>query len=136
MPLLVPPCSPTSTSTRHFSLGQGVSSPEVLIDAAVARGFDALACTDTNAVYGAVEFQRAALERGVRPILGAHLVPAGRRRSRSRPTRGVGRALPRDHGDSLGSGRAGEHATVVQRYGRAGTEVRPTPFRCASRRGS
>ncbi len=58
----------------HFSFGQGVSSPEVMVDAAAARGFGALACTDTNAVYGAVEFQQAALARGVRPILGAHLV--------------------------------------------------------------
>ncbi|HEX7024140.1 MAG TPA: PHP domain-containing protein, partial [Gemmatimonadales bacterium] len=45
-----------------------------MITAAAARGFPALACTDTNAVYGAVEFQRAALEAGIRPILGAHLV--------------------------------------------------------------
>jgi len=57
-----------------FSLGQGASSPEALIAAAAARDFAALACTDTNGVYGAVEFQRAALEAGIRPILGAHLV--------------------------------------------------------------
>ena len=55
----------------HFSLGAGASSPEALIATAAARGFGALACTDTNAVYGAVEFQRAAEEAGVRPILGA-----------------------------------------------------------------
>ncbi|HET7470326.1 MAG TPA: DNA polymerase III subunit alpha, partial [Gemmatimonadales bacterium] len=58
----------------HFSFGIGVSSPQVLAQAAVARGFGALACTDTNGVYGAVEFQRAAEAAGVRPILGAHLV--------------------------------------------------------------
>jgi error-prone DNA polymerase len=57
-----------------FSLGEGASSPEALIEAAIARGFTALACTDTNGVYGAVEFQRAAEEAGIRPILGAHLV--------------------------------------------------------------
>ena len=57
-----------------FSLGQGISSPEVLVRAAAERGFSALACTDTNGVYGAVEFQRAAIEAGIRPILGAHLV--------------------------------------------------------------
>ena len=57
-----------------FSLGQGASSPGDLIAAAAARGFPALACTDTNGVYGAVEFQRAAIEAGIRPILGAHLV--------------------------------------------------------------
>ena len=57
-----------------FSLGQGVSSPEALVAAAAARGFSVLACTDTNGVYGAVEFQRTAEEAGIRPILGAHLV--------------------------------------------------------------
>jgi error-prone DNA polymerase len=58
----------------HFSFGLGVSSPEVLAQAAAERGFTALACTDTNGVYGAVEFQRACDAVGVRPILGAHLV--------------------------------------------------------------
>jgi error-prone DNA polymerase len=58
----------------HFSFGIGVSSPDVLAAAAAERGFAALACTDTNGVYGAVEFQRACEAAGVRPILGAHLV--------------------------------------------------------------
>src|SRR5262245_12741298 len=61
----------------HFSFGRGASSPEALVGAARARGFDTLACTDTNGVYGAVDFQRAAEEQGVRPILGAHLVHGG-----------------------------------------------------------
>src|SRR5688500_7161499 len=58
----------------HFSFGIGVSSPEVLATAAAERGYRALACTDTNGVYGAIEFQRACDAAGVRPILGAHLV--------------------------------------------------------------
>jgi hypothetical protein len=57
-----------------FSLGAGVSSPAALAEAAARRGFAALACTDTNGVYGAVEFQRQAEEQGIRPILGAHLL--------------------------------------------------------------
>jgi error-prone DNA polymerase len=61
----------------HFSFGIGVSSPETLATAAAERGFQALACTDTNGVYGAVEFQRACLAAGIRPILGAHLVADG-----------------------------------------------------------
>ena len=62
----------------HFSFGLGVSSPEALAEAAAQLGFRALACTDTNGVYGAVEFQRACAAAGVRPILGAHLVADGR----------------------------------------------------------
>ncbi|MEP6689366.1 MAG: PHP domain-containing protein, partial [Gemmatimonadales bacterium] len=58
----------------HFSFGIGVSSPDVLAAAAAERGFAELACTDTNGVYGAVEFQRACEAAGVRPIFGAHLV--------------------------------------------------------------
>ena len=61
----------------HFSFGIGVSSPESLARTAAERGFQALACTDTNGVYGAIEFQRACLALGVRPILGAHLVAGG-----------------------------------------------------------
>ena len=57
-----------------YSLGEGASSPEALLAAAAAHGFRSLACTDTNAVYGAVDFQRAAEAAGVRPILGAQLV--------------------------------------------------------------
>ena len=60
--------------STHFSFGIGVSSPETLAAAAAERGFSALACTDTNGVYGVVEFQRACEAAGVRPILGAHLV--------------------------------------------------------------
>ncbi|HEY9505737.1 MAG TPA: DNA polymerase III subunit alpha [Gemmatimonadales bacterium] len=58
----------------HFSFGTGVSSPDVLASAAAERGHRTLACTDSNGVYGAVEFQRACEAAGVRPILGAHLV--------------------------------------------------------------
>ena len=58
----------------HFSFGIGVSSPELLATAAAERGHRAVACTDTNGVYGAIEFQRACDAAGVRPILGAHLV--------------------------------------------------------------
>ncbi len=57
----------------HFSFGFGASSPAALVEAAIARGFRTLACTDTNGVYGAVEFQQAAESAGIRPILGVHL---------------------------------------------------------------
>jgi DNA polymerase III alpha subunit len=57
-----------------FSFGRGTSSPEVLALAAAERGYRALAITDTNGVYGAVEFQKACEAVGIRPILGARLV--------------------------------------------------------------
>ena len=60
-----------------FSFGIGTSSPEVLVEAAARRGYRTLALTDTNGVYGAVEFQKACEAAGIRPILGAHLVANG-----------------------------------------------------------
>ena len=60
-----------------FSLGQGPSGLDALLIAAARRGYRTLACTDTNGVYGAVEFQRSAEEVGIRPVLGAHLVHRG-----------------------------------------------------------
>jgi error-prone DNA polymerase len=61
----------------YFSFGIGASSPDALARAAADRGFTALASTDTNGVYGALEFQNAAGAAGIRPILGAHLVYGG-----------------------------------------------------------
>jgi error-prone DNA polymerase len=60
-----------------FSFGIGASSPEALVEAAARRGYRSLALTDTNGVYGAVEFQKACEANGIRPILGAHLVANG-----------------------------------------------------------
>jgi len=60
-----------------FSFGLGTSAPEVLAQAAARRGIPAIAMTDTNGVYGAIEFQRACDAAGVHPILGCHLVTGG-----------------------------------------------------------
>ena len=57
-----------------FSFGHGASSPQALVAAAVQRGYRTLALTDINGVYGAVEFQKACEQAGIRPILGARLI--------------------------------------------------------------
>lgn len=56
-----------------FSMLDGASPPEALLDRAAALGMGALAVTDHDGLYGAVRFAVAAQERGVRPILGAEL---------------------------------------------------------------
>ena len=56
-----------------FSLKDGTSSPEALIERATALGMDALALTDHDALYGAPRFNQAAVEHGVHPIYGAEL---------------------------------------------------------------
>ncbi len=112
----------------HFSFGFGVSSPEILAAAAAERGFGALACTDTNGVYGAVEFQRAAEVAGVRPILGVHLVTGGEETvALATDERGWGalcRAVTRVHWAAIprGGQRAGGPELLRGAAERSGTE--------------
>jgi error-prone DNA polymerase len=60
----------------YFSLLDGASSPEALVERAAALGYPALALTDRDGLYGAVRFWNAARARGIQPILGAELALA------------------------------------------------------------
>lgn len=53
--------------------GAGASSLEALVAAALERGMTALAVTDTNGVYGAMDFRRMARAYGIKPVYGAFL---------------------------------------------------------------
>ncbi len=93
------PTAPTTTATAYaelhchstFSLLDGASDPERLVERAVALGLRALALTDHDDVGGAVRFATAAKEAGLAGLHGAELtvdvpLPAGIERS--------GRVLP------------------------------------------
>jgi len=56
-----------------FSMLDGASSPEELLDRALVLGLRSLAITDHNGLYGAVCFAHAAQERGIHPVIGAEL---------------------------------------------------------------
>ena len=56
-----------------YSLLRGTASIESLVRRASDLEFSALALTDTNATYGVVSFQKAALSHGIRPIFGAEV---------------------------------------------------------------
>lgn len=56
-----------------FSMLDGASSPEALVERALALGMSSLALTDHDGLYGAVRFDTAARARGLRPILGAEI---------------------------------------------------------------
>src|SRR5919106_3525842 len=56
------------------------SSAVTLIDTVAALGMPALAMTDHGAMFGALDFYRAARERGVTPILGVEAYVAPRSR--------------------------------------------------------
>ena len=57
----------------NYSLLEGASSIDELVAAAREQGHRALALTDHNGLYGAMEFARAAKESGLRPIIGLEL---------------------------------------------------------------
>ena len=57
----------------NYSLLDGASHPEELLDRAFELGMNALAITDHDGLYGVVHFWRAATERGIRPIIGTEL---------------------------------------------------------------
>ncbi|HMO94789.1 MAG TPA: PHP domain-containing protein, partial [Tepidiformaceae bacterium] len=61
-----------------WSLREGASSTDELIDRALALGYPALALTDHDNLYGAMEFAKAARERHMKPITGCELTLAGR----------------------------------------------------------
>ncbi len=62
-----------------FSFADGASSPDELALAAAGLGYEALALTDHDGLWGSMEFAQACRNQGVRPITGAELTvrPAG-----------------------------------------------------------
>ena len=54
-----------------YSFLDGASQPDELVAAAVELGYDALALTDHNGVFGSMEHAQAASALGVRAIHGA-----------------------------------------------------------------
>jgi error-prone DNA polymerase len=56
-----------------FSFLDGASQPEELAAAAAAQGHEALAITDHDGVWGAMEFAQACTSLGVRPLVGCEM---------------------------------------------------------------
>ena len=59
-----------------YSFLDGASQPEELAARAAELGYEALALTDHDGVYGSLEFAHAAKHLGVRPITGAEVTLA------------------------------------------------------------
>ena len=60
-----------------FSLLDGASTPQALVNRVFGLGMNALALTDHDAVYGAIRFDKAAREAGIHPVFGAELTFEG-----------------------------------------------------------
>src|SRR3989344_4532234 len=54
----------------HYSLLDGLSKLEDLVELAKKFGMSALAITDHGNMYGAVEFYKLAKKAGIKPIIG------------------------------------------------------------------
>jgi DNA polymerase-3 subunit alpha len=54
----------------HYSLLDGLSKIDELLDCVKENGMDSVAVTDHGAIYGAVEFYKKAKKKGVKPIIG------------------------------------------------------------------
>ncbi|MEI6413059.1 MAG: DNA polymerase III subunit alpha [Pseudomonadota bacterium] len=57
----------------EYSLRDGLPSPKALVKAVTALGMPAVAVTDQMNLFAAVKFYKAALEAGIKPVIGADL---------------------------------------------------------------
>lgn len=64
----------------EYSLLDGACRLNELLDTAVSLGQKAIAITDHGVMYGAVEFYKKAVERGIKPIIGCEVYVAPRTR--------------------------------------------------------
>ena len=59
-----------------YSLLDGAARIDDLLDAAKSFGMDAIAMTDHGVMYGTIEFYKAAIKRGIKPIIGCEVYVA------------------------------------------------------------
>ena len=69
----------------HYSLLDGLPKIDELLDYAGELGMDSLALTDHGSLYGAVEFYKKAIERGIKPIIGAEIYVSLKKMDQRRP---------------------------------------------------
>ena len=65
------------TVRSYYSLMWGTASPEKLVKRAKQLGYDRMALTDTDNLYGLWPFLSACREEGISPIVGAELTEPG-----------------------------------------------------------
>ena len=82
---------PMSTEFTHlhvhteYSLLDGSAKIGDLLDRAKELGMNSLAITDHGAMYGAIDFYKAAKDKGIKPIIGCEVYLAARTRFDKEP---------------------------------------------------
>jgi len=69
----------------HYSLLDGLSKVDEMVDRAKELGFEALAITDHGNMYGAIEFYQACKKAEIKPIIGQEVYMAPNSRLQKRP---------------------------------------------------
>ncbi len=69
----------------HYSLLDGLSKIDELLDRVKELGMDSVALTDHGNIYGAVEFYKKAKDRGIKPIIGSEIYLALESMHQERP---------------------------------------------------
>ncbi|NLX93021.1 MAG: PHP domain-containing protein, partial [Clostridiales bacterium] len=64
----------------EYSLLDGACRIKQVIDRAIELGQNSLAITDHGAMYGIIDFYKAALEKNIKPIIGCEVYVAARSR--------------------------------------------------------
>ena len=80
-----------------YSAHYGVTRPELLVQGASSMGFEALAITDRDGLYGAVKHIGACIKAGIYPIVGVSLEVHSKSAS-------LGRVVVLAHGHNQGAG--------------------------------
>lgn len=95
-----------------YSAHYGVNRPEQLVEAAKAMGFEALAITDRDGLYGAIKHIGACIKTGIYPIVGVNL--------RVKSDSDHGRVTILAHGHNQGLGWAALCRVISKAWQKAG----------------
>ena len=73
----------------HYSLLDGLSKVDDMVNIAVADGMPAMAITDHGNMYGAIDFYKTCKKKGIKPIIGCEVyMTAGSRTDRTAEANG------------------------------------------------
>jgi DNA polymerase III subunit alpha len=90
----------------HYSLLDGASTVQTLVDAAAANEMPAVALTDHGVMFGAIEFYKKATKKKIKPVIGSevYIVTRGSRFDKSPMTRDTGNDTIKGEGKAKGRG--------------------------------